>query len=110
MQKTMQAVRFERTGEPEEVLYVEQVPIPEPGPGQVRVRLHARPMNPSDILFIRGQFGRSPAGSTPSRAGSQTKCTGQIELSYGVSDQRWCEGDSIRGMITRHHDNVSESM
>ncbi len=67
MPKTMQAVRFAHTGEPKEVLYVEQLPIPEPGPGQVRVRLHARPINPSDLLFIQGSFGRS--ATLPSPAG-----------------------------------------
>jgi NADPH:quinone reductase-like Zn-dependent oxidoreductase len=34
------------------------VPAPEPGPGEVRVRMRASPINPSDLLMVRGQYGR----------------------------------------------------
>ncbi|MFD7536313.1 zinc-dependent alcohol dehydrogenase family protein [Streptomyces sp. NPDC058961] len=30
----------------------------EPGPGEVRIRMTARPINPSDLLLIRGRYGR----------------------------------------------------
>src|SRR5271168_1638866 len=56
----MKAVVFERFGEPAEVLHVRDVPTPEPGPGQVRVRMIASPINPSDLMTIRGQYGRVP--------------------------------------------------
>ena len=65
--KTMKAVRFYSTGEPNEVLRLESLPIPEPGAEELRVRVHARPINPSDILFIQGAFGRHP--TLPSTAG-----------------------------------------
>lgn len=58
--KTMKAIRFYNTGDPNNVLRVESLPIPEPEEGELRVRLQARPINPSDILFIQGAFGRSP--------------------------------------------------
>lgn len=61
----MQAVRFYSTGAPQDVLRVESLPIPEPGPGELRVRVQARPINPSDMLFIRGTFGRYPALPSP---------------------------------------------
>ena len=57
----MRAVVFERFGEPAEVLQVREVPAPEPGPGEVRVRMRAVPVNPSDLLLVRGQYGRRPA-------------------------------------------------
>jgi NADPH:quinone reductase-like Zn-dependent oxidoreductase len=57
----MRAVVFDRFGEPAEVLQVRDVPVPEPGPGQVRVRMRASPVNPSDLLVVRGQYGRLPA-------------------------------------------------
>ncbi|KGI81233.1 hypothetical protein IL38_12075 [Actinopolyspora erythraea] len=38
---------------------VVETPVPIPGPGQVRVRLRARPINPSDLLYIEGRYGRS---------------------------------------------------
>ena len=56
----MKAVVFERFGEPSEVLQVRDVPAPTPGPGQVRVRMLASPVNPSDLLVVRGQYGRLP--------------------------------------------------
>jgi NADPH:quinone reductase-like Zn-dependent oxidoreductase len=57
----MKAVVFDRCGDPAEVLQVRDVPAPEPGPGQVRVRMLASPINPSDLLYVRGEYGRRPA-------------------------------------------------
>src|SRR5262249_52346393 len=57
----MKAAVFERFGPPEEVLHVRDIPKPgEPGPGQVRVRMLASPINPSDILYVRGEYGKRP--------------------------------------------------
>jgi len=54
------ALRFHRFGPPAEVLQLEDLPVEEPGPGQVRLRLSHRPINPSDLLTIAGQYGRLP--------------------------------------------------
>jgi NADPH:quinone reductase-like Zn-dependent oxidoreductase len=56
----MRAVVFDRFGEPGEVLQVREVPTPEPGAGQVRVRMIASPINPSDMMSVRGQYGKPP--------------------------------------------------
>jgi NADPH:quinone reductase-like Zn-dependent oxidoreductase len=57
----MKAVVFDRCGVPEEVLQVRDVPAPgDPGPGEVRVRMLASPVNPSDILYVRGVYGKPP--------------------------------------------------
>jgi NADPH2:quinone reductase len=56
----MKALVFERFGEPAEVLQVRDVPAPEPGAGEVRVRMRLSPINPSDLLVVRGQYGRLP--------------------------------------------------
>jgi NADPH:quinone reductase-like Zn-dependent oxidoreductase len=56
----MKAVVFERFGDPGEVLEVRDVPVPEPGPGQLRVRMIASPVNPSDLLVVQGRYGRRP--------------------------------------------------
>ncbi|HEV2672984.1 MAG TPA: zinc-dependent alcohol dehydrogenase family protein [Aliidongia sp.] len=56
----MRSLIFNRFGEPSDVLTLEDVPAPEPGEGQVRVRLGARSINPSDVLTVRGQYGRRP--------------------------------------------------
>ncbi|MDH4182794.1 MAG: alcohol dehydrogenase catalytic domain-containing protein [Nitrospinota bacterium] len=48
--KNMWAVVFEKGSiEPQ----VRQIPIPQPGPGQVLVRMVASPINPSDLSFMR---------------------------------------------------------
>ena len=57
---TMLAVQFDRFGEPAEVLRPARVPLPEPGPGQVRVRMIASPINPSDLLVVRGRYVKLP--------------------------------------------------
>ncbi|HEV8061739.1 MAG TPA: zinc-dependent alcohol dehydrogenase family protein [Gemmataceae bacterium] len=54
------ALVFDETGDPAQVLRVKDVPLPTPGSGEVRVRMLAAPINPSDLLFIRGQYGRRP--------------------------------------------------
>jgi NADPH:quinone reductase-like Zn-dependent oxidoreductase len=56
----MQSVRFYEFGDPAAVLRVEDVPRPEPGPGEVLVKMRARPINPSDLLTVRGLYGSLP--------------------------------------------------
>jgi len=56
----MRALRFATVGEPLEVLGIEVVPTPEPGPGQVRLRMTHRPINPSDIYCIKGSYPIRP--------------------------------------------------
>jgi trans-2-enoyl-CoA reductase len=45
-------------GAPAEVLRLEQVEVPEPQAGEVRVRLSAAAINPSDYGMIGGSYGR----------------------------------------------------
>src|SRR5260370_8485756 len=52
----MKAIQFEQYGEPAKVLAVQERPLPEPGKGEVRVRILASPINPSDLLFVRGHY------------------------------------------------------
>jgi NADPH:quinone reductase-like Zn-dependent oxidoreductase len=56
----MKAAIFDRFGEPEQVLHISDVPAPSPGRGEVRVRMLASPINPSDLMVVRGQYGRLP--------------------------------------------------
>ncbi len=62
----MKAVVFESFGNPDEVLRIQNVPEPHPGPGEVRVRMILSPVNPSDLLVVRGRYGVLPTlPSTP---------------------------------------------
>ncbi|MFH9125578.1 zinc-dependent alcohol dehydrogenase family protein [Streptomyces globisporus] len=63
----MRAIRFHRHGEPGEVLVLDDIPAPVPGPGELLVRVSARPVNPSDLLYVQGRYGR--VAKPPATAG-----------------------------------------
>jgi len=76
----MKAFRFDQPGGPE-VLRFEDVPSPEPGPGELRVRHTAVALNFRDILVRRGQHA---VKAFPSGLG--TESAGVVEaLGPGVS-------------------------
>ena len=58
--RTMRSVVADKVGEPSEVLHLQTRPIPEPGPGQVRIRVTAVPVEASDLHTIRGRYGFTP--------------------------------------------------
>lgn len=50
-----------------------QVPVPKPGPGEVLVKVFASPVNPSDLMFVRGLYGfKKPLPAFPGFEGSGT--------------------------------------
>ncbi|MEM9922732.1 MAG: NADPH:quinone reductase [Cyanobacteria bacterium P01_D01_bin.50] len=55
-QKLMQAAYYEKQGAAKEVIHYQEIPIPEPGAGEVRVKIHASGVNPSDTKS-RGGWG-----------------------------------------------------
>jgi NADPH:quinone reductase-like Zn-dependent oxidoreductase len=57
----MRSVVLERLGEPADVLRIERREKPKPGSREVLVRLQARPINPADLLLVRGRYGSAPA-------------------------------------------------
>jgi NADPH2:quinone reductase len=59
-------------GKPENIAVVE-MPVPRPGRGEVLVRVFASPINPSDLMFIRGFYGfKKPLPAVPGFEGSDT--------------------------------------
>src|SRR6266516_4130290 len=56
----MKALVFDRFGEPADVLQLRDVDQSAPGRDAVRVRMLASPVNPSDLLVVRGVYGRLP--------------------------------------------------
>jgi NADPH2:quinone reductase len=101
----MRAAWYEKNGPAAEVLQFGDLPDPEPGPGEVRVRLHASAVNPSDvkaraggrkILWERivpnsdgaGIIDRVGPGVDASRIGRRAWVyNGQWERPYGTSAQ-----------------------
>lgn len=55
----MKAIMVRAFGAPD-VLQVEEVPDPTPGPGQVRVRMHAIGVNPYDTYMRSGNYATKP--------------------------------------------------
>jgi len=54
-------------------LRVVEKPVPQPGPGQVLVKIAAAPVNPSDLKFIAGGYGlKKPLPVVPGLEGSGT--------------------------------------
>lgn len=50
---------------------VKTMPVPSPGKGQVLVKMHASPINPSDLAFIKGGYGiKKPYPVVPGFEGS----------------------------------------
>lgn len=96
---TMKAVRMHRTGEPG-VLALEEVPRPEPGPGDVLVRVHAAGMNPPDWYAHKGYVNipeairpRVPLPYTP---GSDIS---GVVVAVGEGVGEWQEGDEVFGLV-----------
>lgn len=66
----MRALRHQVTGKPLEVLKLEDLPDPEPGASEVRVRMTHRPINPSDLHTVLGRYGRETVvPATPGHEG-----------------------------------------
>src|SRR3954469_19056348 len=53
----MLAAWYEKKGRASEVLRVSALPDPEPGPGEVRVQIHASAVNPTDTKARSGYRG-----------------------------------------------------
>jgi NADPH:quinone reductase-like Zn-dependent oxidoreductase len=56
----MRAILFDQPGEPEQVLRMADVPAPVLHAQEQRVRVTARPIQPADRFFIRGQYRIRP--------------------------------------------------
>jgi len=75
----MKAIVFDEPGDPRQVLQLRDVPLPEPGPGEVLVRMRASPINPSDLIYIQGIYNLKPTlPATPGFEG-----VGVVERSGG---------------------------
>jgi NADPH:quinone reductase len=71
----MRAVVIEEFGEPTGVLAAAERPLPEPGPGQVRVAMILAPIHNHDLAIVRGVYGYRP----PLPAVPGTEAVGRID-------------------------------
>lgn len=65
----MDAVHFDPAAA---ALVVRKIPVPRPARGEVLIRMAAAPINPSDLGFLSGSSGTSPAPIVPGLEGSGT--------------------------------------
>ena len=81
-------LRFDRHGEPAEVLRLEEVELGEPGPGEVIVRTEASAMHIADIKLVQGidALRRSPP-VTPGFEGVGTVEAAGPDAGYEVGDR-----------------------
>ena len=84
----MKAIRVHQFGEPD-VLKLEEVPDPTPGPGQVVVRTKAVGVNPVETYIRAGRYGPKQFPYTPGNDGA-----GIIEL-VGPGVKQWNKGDRV---------------
>lgn len=87
----MKAVVFASCGEPAAVLQVEERPLPAPRRGEVLVRMLASPINPSDLMYIQGRYGKKP--TLPAIPGFEG--VGVVERSGGGLLGRWRTGSRV---------------
>jgi NADPH:quinone reductase len=79
----MQAIRISAHGGPE-ALRLEDVPMPEPGPGQIRLKIEAAGVNFIEIYQRKGQYRMAAMPFTPG-----AEAAGTVDaLGPGVSDVR----------------------
>ncbi len=65
----MKAIRLHEIDGPESLVY-EDVPEPEPGPGEIVVRLHNAALNRRDVFVTRGQYPGAKPDALPITLGS----------------------------------------
>ena len=89
--ESMKAVRVHTYDGRPDSIRVENAPVERPGPGQVTIRVAAAPINPSDIMFIRGRYGLTkPTPAIPGFEGAGTVVSAGPGL-YG----RWLLGKRV---------------
>jgi NADPH:quinone reductase-like Zn-dependent oxidoreductase len=81
---TVKIVRFHQTGGPE-VLQLDELPLPEPAAGEVRLRIKAIGLNRAEVMFRTGRYLVEP--KLPSKIGYEA--SGTVESVGPGVDQSW---------------------
>ncbi|MFC7891861.1 NAD(P)-dependent alcohol dehydrogenase [Streptomyces sp. NPDC057381] len=93
----MRAVMYDRFGGPE-VLYVGKVPKPEPGPGEVLVRVRATSVNGGELLARAGRVRLVTGRRFPQRTGLDF--AGEV-VALGAAVTGPAVGDRVWGIMPR---------
>lgn len=98
----MKAIRVHKFGDPE-VLRLEDAPTPQPGPGEVLVRMHAIGVNPVETYIRAGTYSRKPTlPYTPGNDGSGVvEQMGPEVKEFKVGDRVYTAG-SISGTYAEY--------
>jgi NADPH2:quinone reductase len=99
----MRAWRVEAVGEPAAALRLADVPTPEVGPRQLRVRVLAAPANFPDVLLCRGEYQLRP--ELPFTPGVET--CGEV-VSVGSEVSGVAVGDRVVGTCVLPHGSFAE--
>jgi mitochondrial enoyl-[acyl-carrier protein] reductase / trans-2-enoyl-CoA reductase len=83
--------RFHRTGEPCDVVKIEEEALPEMTATSLRVAMRRASINPADINFIQGRYGKKP--NLPAVAGLEG--VGEV-VALGAGVEKWQMGDWVR--------------
>src|SRR5689334_24672683 len=90
----MKAVVITHFGGPE-VLEIQDVPKPQPGPEEVLVHVRSTALNRADLLQRQGRYA-APPGATQNIPGLEF--AGEV-AELGANTQRWHIGDRVMGII-----------
>jgi NADPH2:quinone reductase len=90
----VRAIAISRVGGPE-VLEVVDLPVPRAGPGDVRIRVAAAAVNPTDTIFRSGWYRREIDDGMPDIPGMDAAGTID-EVGEGVS---WSIGDEVMAVV-----------
>jgi NADPH:quinone reductase-like Zn-dependent oxidoreductase len=101
-ERTMKAVRIHEFGGPE-TLRVEDLPMPKPGQGEVRIRVMAASVNPVDYKMRNG--GYLPSTALPLTLGRDV--AGVVD-SVGPGVQDFLTGEDVFAMLDRAHGGYVE--
>src|SRR5205807_5179954 len=81
---TVKIVRFHRKGDAD-VLQIDEMPLPEPSAGEVRIRVKAFGLNRAEVMFRMGRYLVEPV--LPSKLGYEA--SGVVEAAGPDVDSRW---------------------
>lgn len=85
-------ITYDRHGPAQEVLKLEEVPLVDLNPGQLRIRMDYANINPSDLGMIGGTYGRLP--QLPAVAGREG--VGTVEAIHPETRTSLKTGDRVR--------------